>query len=354
MILSLKFECNFFYIFLFSLFYLILQGSNSPDEKKSSRSLADVTNCQVDTHIRTQTMNTAEILTPSLHPRSEVLGDRTFGELKVGHRYPLTSTATTKDKTVRKSIAGMNANDHPRTSTAVFEERFVRRSTRQSTRLSFQAALADNLSPCESMISFMSHENTTALNISKRPSFLEDTTVLYSESNDGSPVLRPFIGKKTGAGLQVTKIEKKGYVEELGSNNDVKEELSTDAELMNEACALPISNKIEHRDGTNLATHSIPQEWKTSVAQLEEERLQTEKSDVNRKRRRSSRVSALNATLRNHQILHNESPILRSRRRSTANLNETRGEFRLLHSSTFYILYIEGEDYGRRNILATN
>lgn len=324
----------------------MLQGSNFADDKKSNRSLADITNCQVDKHVHTQTMNTAEILTPSLHPRSEVLGDRTLGESKVGHRYPLTSPAITEDKIVRKSVAGLNAYDH-RTSTTVFEGRVVRRSRRQSTRLSFQAALANNCSPSESMISFMSHENgnATVLNTSKGPSFCEDTSVSYSAFNDGSPVLRPFMEKKTGANLQVTKIEKRGYVEELGSVDDVKEELSEDTELMKVACALPTSDKIEHKDVTNVATHSVPQVWNTSVVQLRsnksslllEETLQTEKTDVNRKRRKSCRAAALNATLLNHQILHNESPIQRLRRRSTADLNRTRGEIISLHSSTFYM-----------------
>lgn len=333
-----------FYIFLFSPFYPVLQGFISADDKKSSRSLADITNRQVDKHVRTQTMNTAEILTPSPHPKSDVLEDRTLGESKVGNKYPLTSTAITEDKTVRKSVAGLNAYDLPRTSTTVFEGRVVRRSTRQSTRLSFQAALANNLSPCESVISFMSHENATVLNVSKSPSFFEDTTVSYSEANDGSPVLRPFIEKKPGASLQVTKIEKRGYVEELGSV-DVKEELSTGAELMKGACALRTSDKTEHKDVTNHPTHFVPQEWQTSVLQLEsnntslllEESLQTEKTDVNRKRRKSTRVAALNATLCNHRILHNESPIQRLRRRSTADLNQTRGEVKLLHRRIFYI-----------------
>lgn len=327
----------------------MLQVSNSPDDKKSSRALADITSCQVDKHGRTQTVNTTETFTPCTHPRSEVLGDRTWGESKVGLKC-LTRTAINEDKTVRKSVAAMNVYGLPITSTAKCEGRAVRRSTRLSTRLSFQAALANDLSPCENMISFMSHENgnVTVLNSNKSPSsyaqlptFLEDTTVSYSETDNGSPVLRPFLEKKTGTSLEVTKIEKRECVEEFESVDDVKEELSTDAALMKGACALPTSDKIGHTAVANLATHSVSQELKKCVVQLESnktslllgESLQTEKHDVNRKRRRSCRVSAQNATLLNHQILHNESPILRSRRRSTADLNKTRGEVRLLLNS---------------------
>ncbi|KAK3872133.1 hypothetical protein Pcinc_022763 [Petrolisthes cinctipes] len=306
------------------------------DNKTSSRSMADISNNQVDKASYTQTMKkrpeTHTHTSPS-RPRSEAPEDSTWANVG-GHNFPHTSTAILEDRIVRKSAAGVNTYDLPLTSTAICQGRAVRRSTRLSTKLSFHTALANNLSPCESMTSFMSHEsgNVTVLNNNKSPSsaltstFLENTTI-YSVTCDGSPPLRPFMEKKPSAKLDMTKMETRGYINALEAvGGGVKEELNTDdAELMMVACALPTSKKINSTAVLNATTLSASQLDSNTTHSLLEETLQTtEKHDIN-KRQRSRRVSALNATLLNHQILHNESPVLRPRKRTIANRNQTTG-----------------------------